>query len=109
MGESVQVRTLAHGRPKTLLVILIGGFFALIGGLRLVSLWSEGALGDWDWTGLMYVVPLSLTILHFSERFYDGDPLARAALPIVVMLSISPPTAVEGLVELARDIKLALS
>ena len=40
MGESVQVRTLAHGRPKTLLVILIGGFFALIGGLRLVSLWS---------------------------------------------------------------------
>ena len=32
MEASVQVRTLAHGRPKTLLVILIGGVFALIGG-----------------------------------------------------------------------------
>lgn len=100
---------LAHGKPKTLLVILTGGVFALLGGLHLVGLWFQGELGDWEWTGLAYVVPLMLTTLQFSERFYDGDPVVRAALPIIVMLSISPPYAVEGLIKLARDIKQAAS
>ena len=100
---------LAHGRPKTLLVILSGGIFAFLGVLQLFGLWAEGALGDWDWTGLAYVLPLVMTTLQFSGRFYDGDPVVRVALPTIVLLSISPPYAVEGLVDLARDIQRAVS
>jgi hypothetical protein len=99
---------LAHGRPQTLLVILIGAVLAFIGGLQLLGLWAQGDLGDWDWTGLAYVLPLGITVLQFSERFYDGEPLARAALPTIVLLSISPPFAAQGLIELARDIKQAM-
>jgi len=103
------VRTLAHGRPKTLLVIIVAAVFAFLGGLQLLSLWSEGDLGDWDWKGLAYVLPLVFATLQFSDRFYDGDPVIRSALPIIVLLSISPPYAVEGLFELARDLKQAVS
>ena len=102
------VRMLAHGRPKTLLSILIGGIAALLGGLRLLGLWAEGFLGDWDWTGMLYVLPLMAVILAFSDLYYEGDPLARMALPIVVMLSISPPMAAEGLLDLVRDIRHAV-
>ena len=100
---------LAHGRSKTILAILAAAVLATLGGLQLLSFWLEGDLGDWDWTSLGYVLPLMFATLHFSGRFYDGDPVVRLALPVVVVLSISPPYAVQGLIELARDVKQALS
>ena len=43
-------------------------------------------------------------ILAFSDRYYQEDPLVRLALPTVVLLSISPPSAAEGLLRLVRDV-----
>ena len=43
-------------------------------------------------------------ILAFSDRYYQEDPLVRLALPTVVLLSISPPSAAEGLLRLTHDV-----
>ena len=48
-------------------------------------------------------------ILAFSDRYYQEDPLVRLALPTVVLLSISPPSAAEGLLRLGRDLSLMFS
>ena len=45
-------------------------------------------------------------ILAFSDRYYQEDPLVRLALPTVVLLSISPPSAAEGLLRLVRDVSV---
>lgn len=101
-----------------------GTLFALLGGLvGAVALWFAlllsggngyqllatttrlgGSADEFDPVALLYIVPLAATILAFSSSFYDGEPLLRLALPLVVALSISPPTAVSGLTALAQDI-----
>ena len=54
-----EVRALAHSRPQTMLTLVLALGGAVLGGLQLLGLWGVGGLGDWDWRGLCYVVPLA--------------------------------------------------
>ena len=64
-----EVRALAHSRPQTMLTLVLALVGAVLGGLQLLGLWGVGGLGDWDWRGLCYVVPLAGAQPPNSELF----------------------------------------
>jgi hypothetical protein len=103
--EAELVRRNKAGNGEMAVVgLALGAIGAALGAVVLVLLWSS-AVVEISLLGLVgWILPLGAIAGWGSDRFYDGDPLIWRGLGAMSIAVISPPTALEGISDLAHDL-----